>query len=626
MSNEKEELKNTGNIKRLKQRYWFGGTRSLRTRLILVMIVGWLVPVTIIFAFMTFSYRDSIIIKTESILVDSLKNFAYSISLKMNEAIQISKKVSYEKEIEDAWKEFNDSKINQARLYSTVMGVLNSKFKNDKRFVMSYFYFTGKEDNPYSTYRETDHLTIYKNEVHNEVLKIGAENSSDAKVKIINGRIYIIRNLYTTTGYKKFGTLTVELNKSVLFEDTNINNETDMAFFINKTDSNAIVNTEAFDADMEDIFEEIKATYQYGSVNKADIIKKDKYAAILYQKKDRDFHIGAYMILDQNKMYDELGKLYQIMINIWIIIIPILVLLYLFLRSNITVPMTKMIKIAKEVRKGKIGVQIEDCEMPNLEFEELKVSFNRMSTELKNMFDYAYNEELARKDAKIIALQSQINPHFLNNTLEMMNWQARMAGDITVSRMIEALGTLLDYNLDRSNRRMISLAEELRCADAYFYIISMRFGQRLVVEKQVDESLLQTQVPQLILQPILENAVVHGVEAIKRGNIWLKIYKENDNLIMSIINTGKDMTSADIQRVEDILSGKYKSNNEEVVKRVSLGIHNVNERIQLIYGEEYGLTIRPLSEGKTISTITLPFERKIDNKKEDMYKNLMKEK
>lgn len=93
----------------------------------------------------------------------------------------------------------------------------------------------------------------------------------------------------------------------------------------------------------------------------------------------------------------------------------------------------------------------------------------------------------------------QINPHFLNNTLEIMNWQARMSGDITICKMIESLGTVLDYHMDREDKRVIRLSEELRCADAYFYIISMRFGKRLVVERKIDNGLLQAMVPQLIL-------------------------------------------------------------------------------------------------------------------------------
>jgi two-component system sensor histidine kinase YesM len=208
----------------------------------------------------------------------------------------------------------------------------------------------------------------------------------------------------------------------------------------------------------------------------------------------------------------------------------------------------------------------------------------------------------------------------------MMNWQARMAGDVEVSKMIEALGTLLDYSMDRSNKKLISLSEELRCADAYFYIISMRFGQRLRVEKEVDQELLQIQVPQLILQPILENTVTHGVEMVKNGKIRLKVYKDKDNVILQVLNTGKGMTEEDVKKVKNILEGKAGSISDGKGKHISLGIYNVNERIRLIYGEEYGLTIAPVnndSEGETASTITIPYEIKSDVEDRGLLKKLL---
>jgi two-component system sensor histidine kinase YesM len=293
---------------------------------------------------------------------------------------------------------------------------------------------------------------------------------------------------------------------------------------------------------------------------------------------------------------------------IMLVIIPVFIYMIYFVAHHITKPMGCMIHAAEVLEKGNIGMQIEgDC-MPNTEFYVLQDSFNKMSSEIKYLFDYAYSEKLARKDAKIIALQSQINPHFLNNTLEMMNWQARMAGDVAVSKMIENLGTLLNYTLDRSNRKLIILSEELRCVDAYCYIISMRFGKRLRIEKEVDDELLQLKVPQLILQPLIENAVVHGVETVKSGIISIRVYKEGTNAILQIVNSGKNMTTEDLERVEQILNGTYEKKPEEKAAHESLGIHNVNERIKLIYGEEYGLTIRPVGEGETASTITIPME------------------
>jgi two-component system sensor histidine kinase YesM len=589
---------------------------SLRRRLLFLVVICWIVPILIIFLFMTLYYRKGVMDKTETLMEEGLKNFTSFHSQKLDEAITISKKTSYELIIEKAWKKLKAKTITDAQFYKEVIGNLKSKYYNDNRFIMSIFYLCDAPDRLYYTSRKpTSYINTFNDYVRAEANKITAQDTSDAHVKIINGKIYIIRNLYTTTNYTKFGTLVVELNTNKLFEGIALNKDYDLGFFIDDTTSMILYDTKDQGKTMASIINQLKQKYSRQQNRKLDKAEDKVYTALIYQQKFDDYHLGAVLIANKNTIYSELTALSHIMILIFLIIIPVFIYMLYFIARHITAPMGRMIEASKEVEQGKIGMQIEGEPMPNAEFSYLLDSFNRMSSEVKYLFDYAYNEKLARKEAKIIALQSQINPHFLNNTLEMMNWQARMAGDIAVSKMIEALATLLDYSMDRSNKRLINLAEELRCADAYFYIISMRFGQRLRVEKEVDQDLLQLLVPQLILQPLLENAVVHGIEAVKSGTIKLKVYKEHNNVILKVINSGKIMTQADIERVKDILDGKTGSIPPGKGKHISLGIHNVNERIKLIYGEEYGLTILPCETADTVSTITIPFEMPLDSEK-----------
>ena len=114
-----------------------------------------------------------------------------------------------------------------------------------------------------------------------------------------------------------------------------------------------------------------------------------------------------------------------------------------------------------------------------------------MSERLKYQFDHIYEEEIALRDARIMALQSHINPHFMNNTLEIINWEARLGGNEKVSRMIEALATLMDAAMDRKKRTLVPLSEEMIYVNAYLYINSARFGKRLTVVKELDESIMQ---------------------------------------------------------------------------------------------------------------------------------------
>lgn len=599
-------------------------TISLRRRLLLLVVICWSVPVLLIMLFVTVSYRNSIINKTEGLMEEWVKNCTTFYGQKLNEAIEISKKISYDGNIEESWKRYKNGKMDYADFYANIIGELKTKYYNDNRFVMSVFYLTDDPEHIYYTSRQpVNYINIYKEQVAQKAHKISEKDTSDAHMEIIGGKIYIIRNLYTITNYTKFGTLVIELNQDKLFSGLIPNKDYEFGFTVNDTSSLISTSANLNDSSKIGILNKLMENDSIHSNGKIIKVKNANYIALYYPQKFDDYRFCAVLVADINTIYAELHTIYTIIFLILIIIIPVFIYMIYFISFHIRNPISRLIAASKELEKGKIGMQIEGEPMPNTEFLYMKESFNRMSKEIKYIFDYAYHEELAKKEAKILALQSQINPHFLNNTLEMMNWQARMAGDTEVTKMIEALGTLLDYSMDRSNKKSINLSEELRCADAYFYIISMRFGQRLIIERDIDESLLQIKVPQLILQPIIENAVVHGVEAIKNGEIKLKVYRDGNNVILQVLNTGKPMSEEDMKRVQDILEGKLTSGDLENAGHVSMGIRNVNERIKLIYGEEYGLTIESVEEGVTASTITIPSLVKGAPEREKLMKYLL---
>ncbi len=580
---------------------------SLRRTLLILVVIVWMIPVCLLYCFMTISYRNSMIGKTNELMEEAVKNFTYFNAQRIDEAIDISKKISYELILEKAWYNYTSHALTKTEFYRQITGNLNSKFYNDNRFEIAVFYLSDEPDRIYYTkQKESNYIDIYRNEVVEEAHSITKQDTSDAYIRIINGKIYIIRNLYTTTNYTKFGTLILELNKDKLIDGIYLNSDYEFAFYIDDTDSMIVYDDVLDTTSHRRIINMLKEKYSRSVNRMLEKVQDKPFIGMIYQQKYDDFHIGSILVVNEKIIFSELQDLYRVMFLISIIIIPVFIYMIYFISHHISKPMGIMIKASKSLEKGDIGMQVEGKPMPNTEFEVLKSSFNQMSSEIKYLFEYAYSEKLARKDAKIIALQSQINPHFLNNTLEMMNWQARMAGDVTVSKMIEALGILLNYSMDRSNRKMIKLAEELRCVDAYCYIISMRFGKRLKIEKEIDNELLQLEVPQLILQPLIENATVHGVEKVKSGIIWIKVYKQGPDAILQIINTGKEMTEEDHQRVQRILEGKFGNDGEREGRHEAMGIYNVNERIKLIYGEEYGLTIRSIAEGKTASTITIP--------------------
>lgn len=228
-----------------------------------------------------------------------------------------------------------------------------------------------------------------------------------------------------------------------------------------------------------------------------------------------------------------------------------------------------------------------------------------MSSQLKSQFDKIYLEEIALRDAKIMALQSQINPHFLNNTLEIINWEARLNGNYKVSSMIEALSTMLGATMNRREQQFHSIAEEMAYADAYLYIIAQRFGTKFQCTKHIDERLLTLQVPRLIVQPIVENAVEHGIDISTKGSLEIRLYERADGYLCIEIEDNGHLTKENKAKINRLLSKDAKPSGE---KRVSLGIRNVDQRLKMIYGDDCGLFITGNEQENTVSTILLKTE------------------
>lgn len=308
--------------------------------------------------------------------------------------------------------------------------------------------------------------------------------------------------------------------------------------------------------------------------------------------------------LDNSVTYAEMAVMQYFFLILFLFMIPLIVQMMRFFHKKVTVPLGELIIAADTVREGELGIQIAN-EEDNEEFYRMKESFNHMSLQLKNQFERIYLEEVALRDAKIMALQSQINPHFLNNTLEIINWEARLNGNNKVSGMIEALSTMLEETMNRKEAQFHSVAEELAYADAYLYIISQRFGVKFSCTKQIDERLMSLQVPRLIIQPIVENAVEHGMDITEQGKLELRLFERADGYLCIEVEDNGHLTKEDRKRIDRILSQDIELSKE---KRVSLGIRNVDQRLKMIYGPDCGLFIDGNENDDTVSTILLKMD------------------
>ena len=216
-----------------------------------------------------------------------------------------------------------------------------------------------------------------------------------------------------------------------------------------------------------------------------------------------------------------------------------------------------------------------------------------------------------KRQAQYLALQNQINPHFLYNTLEGIRSDAIAAGLDNVAKMTEALATFFRYTISNVEH-LVTIEDELRNIENYYIIQQYRFGERISLCIEYDEEdrdkLYQCRLPKLTLQPIVENAIIHGIERkVGRGSIRIKLESTPNRLLIWVTDDGLGMEEAQLRELNKQLntpSNDYVKPDSE--KKGGIAVVNVNNRLRLLFGEEYGIIIYSTPDVGTDVEITLP--------------------
>ena len=283
------------------------------------------------------------------------------------------------------------------------------------------------------------------------------------------------------------------------------------------------------------------------------------------------------------------------------VFVLILVLIIAFISFNIVRPVRIL---ARKMGRYSIGGDLDGLDMQRQdEIGHLNRAFGRMSNRIQELFSNLQREHEVREKYHFEALRAQVNPHFLFNTLTMIRWMAaaRQADNIVSS--IDALANMMRYSMNR-DVEAVSLEEELDNIRSYVYIQNCRFGDRYQVKIQMDEELLDCRVIKFILQPIVENAVIHAFPEDK-GTIWIYGEEDGDTLRIYVEDNGTGITPEVVERFQ-----REKEQHRSEKKVTGIGLSNVGERIRVEYGPDYGIAIENAQGQGTRVIYTLPVIRK----------------
>ena len=281
-----------------------------------------------------------------------------------------------------------------------------------------------------------------------------------------------------------------------------------------------------------------------------------------------------------------------------LLIIFIVILINSYISFRVTNPIRELEKSVKALEEGNLDADIYMG--GSYEVQHLGKSVQDMKFRIKGLMQDIVSEHEEKRKSEFDSLQAQINPHFLYNTLDIIVWQIENEKQSEAVHTVTALARFFRLSLGKG-KNIVTVRDEIDHVKNYLMIQHMRFKNKFDYEFDIAEDVLELPSLKLMLQPLVENAIYHGMEFMDGdGLIMVKAWREEDELYLSVADNGLGMTE---DKVEMILTGKSSSGNG---RGSGIGVKNVNERIKLYFGEAYGLTIDSEPDEGTKVTIHLP--------------------
>ncbi len=551
--------------------------RSLRSRLLLTILGCWVLPIVMIVSLagylLRISYEQDVMRQIETDAVYALQEEQNLLKT----AFDDSKAVSYDGVVRSAYRTWQQDQ-DGAALYRSINDYLAQTFSRESRYkavfisfwndISIYPYVMSSGISGYSLPRN------YHRTTEPQILKLMQEEDTAIRLFSWDGDLYIARNLLDTH-FKPYASVVQLMDGSVISEA------------LRSLPRETVLYLDDLVLDSSGLRERIESD-------------SERASELRYEGELPDHKLFLDVNLEPMNILKDMPWLGKAAAAVLILVLPLLAVMIFLFRYHVTKPVEALVEATSELQNGERGYQIGE-KAKSLEFQRIYRHFNSMSQELKNQFERSYLEQQALQQAKVKALQSQINPHFLNNTLEVINWEARMAGDDRVSAMIEALSVMLDAALGRDGRGQIQLREELSYVDAYLYIIRERLGERLQIDREIDGGMLDEMVPRLILQPLVENAVEHDLTPRKGGRLCLRAFRDGSDIVLEAEHDG-EMSEEDRQSIAEMLSSSVA--DTEISGQV--GIRNVKQRLDLLYGEKGILSIGETEPGRILAHVQFP--------------------
>ena len=556
---------------------------KLRYKFILVFLCVSFIP-TFILGVVFYSQISNVLVDKQK---ESANNYIYQSTSNMDNKLEIYNNLS-------DYIAFNQ----------TMNNIISSNYNNNYEF---YEQITNTLDPMLSSIKyfhsNVNSLTIYTNNIdveHDQTIapisniekeswfnKALNSTKTNWVVDKENKKIFSTRKMPLLSRQEIQAILVIDVDYDDVFSSFEEANNHNFSLFISDVDENEVYSYSNF----------TKSYTNYSSAYSSETnINKDQSVIINKRENAADWTVRMYYPESLSTSEIEPASL---LISIIIIILMVISLIAVWFTSRfVTSRIDRLTGNIKLVENGNLEVYVESDEQD--EIGVLIRGFSRMVKRIKYLIEEVYQSQLHQKEYEMRALQQQINPHFLYNTLSMINFKALEAGEDTISKMTLSLSAFYRTSLNKG-KNYCSINDELKNMESYIDIQLMMHDFDFDVEIEIDEEIRQYETLNLILQPIVENAIGHGIDLLEDRRGLIKVYASmvDEEIYIMVEDNGVGMDKETMERMLTQDSKGY-------------GMRNVNRRIKLFYGQDYGLHIESVINQGTVVTVKLPKKILID--------------
>lgn len=455
-------------------------------------------------------------------------------------------------------------------------------YSYDQQFVTgSYLFLPGQVQNFYTMYDNIESVVMVLNHYDGYYLstvenKGGSKQSGNPQ---LNNKFYLAYPITNPVTLEVLGSFYVEFSQQEMLDGlAHLTSFDGLSASVYSTTGYQLLDYSELDDSTESQFiqEEMKQT------SKLPLQKLAEKNQLEYVQTTNGFDVLV-MVSKQKIMLHVLRELRILMVGGAILILLLLVLLYRTFTKysqQVDIIMDSMALVSK----GEVKERINEQET-QFELKELAGGINTMLDSIEQYIADIYKLEIKQQEAHMRALQAQISPHFLYNTLEYIRMYALSEGSEELADVVYAFSTLLRNNTEQA--KTITLHDELSFCEKYVYLYQMRYPDRIAYHFEVEDSLENLVIPKFSIQPLIENYFVHGIDFARRDNaISVKAYNVDDEITILIRDNGKGISSKKLETIEKKLA------SPAIELQDSIGLQNVNERLRAFFGQSFRLKIQ----------------------------------